>query len=70
MDDEGPCRVGSAGRRERSITWVQPRPRGALAAPERPRPWLCPIALSYLVSGRSPLAVGALQEPRLFGKFI
>lgn len=29
-----------------------------------------PVALSYLVSCGSLLAVGALQEPRLFGKFI
>lgn len=43
------------------------------AAPALSWPWpgrAVPGALSYLVSCGSLLAVGALQQPRLFGKFI
>lgn len=64
-----PCRVRSAGRGEKRYLG---HPLGSSA----PLPALpdAPVASgatrSYLVGGGSPLAVGALQEPGLFGEFI
>lgn len=65
MDDGGPCRVGRAargGKRYLEHLWLLPSCSTTLAPAHDAR--------SYLVSSRPLLAVGTLQEPRLFGKFI
>ena len=70
--------MASAGRgacrEEKSITLMHPTTAPHLHSQPREQPWPCGRAVhdaaSYLVSSRSLLVVGTLQEPRLFGKFI
>lgn len=65
--------MGSAGRGAKHYLKAPPYAPHLRSQPwQQPWPWGRAVhdALSYLVCGRSLLAVGTLQEPRLFGKFI